>query len=224
MLLLLAQLVEAVPLQMTQQGRVLDVDGAPYEGLHSFYFRIYDQQTGGAMLWEDLYVVQVTNGYYATTLGANESINPLDHTVLSLHPIFLELTIDNGLALSRQPIQSAPYAQIAGVAESVDGGSVSATEILISGVPVIDSSGNWVGNQPSTDWSNIQGIPGGFADGNDDVLSEAQVEGFVINNGLDLNSSTTIGGQTILTTADDQDSLALFSCTDGQVLQNETRG
>ena len=63
MFLLLTQLVQAVPLQMTQQGRVLDSSGAPYEGLHSFYFRIFDQEVGGTMLWEDLYVVQVTNGY-----------------------------------------------------------------------------------------------------------------------------------------------------------------
>ena len=73
------------------------------------------------------------------------------------------------MSLSRQPIQSAPYAQIAGVAESVDGGSVSASEVLISGVPCIDSDGNWVGAAPNTDWSNIQGVPGGFADGVDDV-------------------------------------------------------
>ena len=219
MLLFLTHVAGAVPLQMTQQGRVLDTDGAPYEGLHSFYFRVYDQETGGTMLWEDLYVVQVTNGYYATTLGANESINPLDHTVFSLYPVFLELTINNGVPLSRQAIQSAPYAQMAGVSESVDGGSVSASEVLISGAPVIDSDGNWVGPAPSTDWSNIQGVPGGFADGVDDVLTEPQVDLMVSSGAIDLSNGSSMAGDLLLTVSEDQDSLALFSCLDGQVLK-----
>ena len=78
-----------------------------------------------------------------TILGANESSNPLDESIFALYPLYLELTIDGGTPLSRQPIYSAPYAQIAGSAESVNGGLVSASEIQINGVPIVDSGGNW---------------------------------------------------------------------------------
>ena len=44
----------AVPLQMTQQGRVVDGAGVPYEGITTFEYRIYDAETGGNMLWEEV--------------------------------------------------------------------------------------------------------------------------------------------------------------------------
>ena len=170
-------------------------------------------------MWEELLIVNVTNGYYAAVLGANTSLNPLDEQVLSLYPIYLGLEIDGGAQLARQPISSAPYAQMSGVAESVDGGSVNASDISVGSVPVVDSNGNWVGAPMTVDWSNVQGIPGGFADGVDDVLNESLVEEMVTNGALALSSGTTVGGQIIVTPATDQDSLALFSCLDGQILK-----
>ena len=71
----------------------------------------------------------------------------------------------------RQAINSAPYAQIAGIAESVEGGSVDADNVSIQGSPVIDNTGTWVGQPVTPLWTNVQGIPSGFADDVDDVLS-----------------------------------------------------
>ena len=39
---LLASQALAVPLQMTQQGRIVDSDGVGYEGAHTLHFEIYD--------------------------------------------------------------------------------------------------------------------------------------------------------------------------------------
>ena len=41
---------QAVPLQITQQGRILDGTGASVSGLHDLTFRIYDSSTGGNLL------------------------------------------------------------------------------------------------------------------------------------------------------------------------------
>ena len=49
--------------------------------------------------------------------------------------------------------------KIAGIAESVDGGNVNASEVQIGSVPVIDGNRNWVGEPISVDWSSIQNIP-----------------------------------------------------------------
>ena len=212
----------AVPLQMTQQGRVLDSSGTPYEGAHNFHFKLFDDPTAGTLLWEELIIVQVNNGYYAAVLGSNTSLNPLDEQVLSLHPLYLSLEIDSGAPLDRQLLSSAPYAQMAGVSESVDGGLVNASEISIGNVPVVDSSGNWVGQPITTSWSSITGIPAGFSDGVDDVLTEASVEQMITNGNIDLAAGSTIGGVPFFTPSDDQDSLALFSCTEGQVLKYDS--
>ena len=101
----------------------------------------------------------MTNGYYAAVLGADETNNPLDSNILELYPIYLEFQLDsNSPVATRQAINSAPYAQIAGKAEvatSVNGGSVNATDVQISGNPVIDGTGSWVGQPITVDWNNI---------------------------------------------------------------------
>ena len=209
----------AVPLQMTQQGRVVDATGVPYEGITTFEYRIYDAETGGNILWEEVQAVSVTNGYYAAVLGADVLANPLNQSVLSLGQLYLELRVDWTNPLPRQPIYSAPYAQIASVAQTIDGGDVNAAQISVSGTPVVDSGGHWVGQPLTVDWGSVTSIPSGFSDGVDDVLNESQVEDFVSNSALDLASGTTVGGLSIVTPDTDQDSLALFSCTDEQILK-----
>ena len=145
MLILISLAAWAVPVQMTQQGRVVDSSGVPLEGTHIFEYRIYDSDTGGNVVWDEAMVEQLLNGYYSSVLGADVSGNPLDETVLSLYPLYLELQVDGGTPLPRQAIHAAPYAQIAGVAEAIDGGAVNAAEIAVGGVPVVDSSANWIG-------------------------------------------------------------------------------
>ena len=81
-LLALIEISFAVPLQMTQQGRIVDSDGAPYEGLHTLAFQIFDEQTGGSVVWQEVQTLTVTNGYYAAVLGADVSSNALDESVL----------------------------------------------------------------------------------------------------------------------------------------------
>ena len=218
---LLLSVALAVPLQMTQQGRILDSDGVPYEGIQAFEYRIYDAETGGNLLWEDTLAVNTRNGYYAAVLGSDPLVNPLDEQVLSLYPLYLELTV-SGTVLARQSIHSAPYAQMSGVAESVDGGSVNASDVSIGGAPVIDSGRNWVGEPLTVDWSSITGVPNGFLDGVDDVLSESQVDSMVSSGAIDLSSGSSMGGSPLLTAAEDQDSLALFSCTDGEILKYDS--
>ena len=105
--------------------------------------------------------------------------------------------------MPRQAIHSAPYAQMSGVAESVDGGTVNASDVNIGGVPVIDSGRNWVGEPLAVDWSGVTGIPNGFSDGVDDVLNESQVDSMVSSGAIDLSSGSSMGGSPLLTAADD---------------------
>ena len=238
-LLLSLGTADAVPLQLTQQGRMIDSTGSAITGLHILTFRVYDDVSTGNMLWEDYMTADFVNGYYAAVLGADVQNNPLDSSVLSLYPLYLEIQLDNNSPLSpRTEISSAPYAQIAGIAESVEGGTVDASEISIGGNAVIDSTGLWVGQPLTVDWANVQNIPSDIADGDANTqLSETQVEGYINNGAIDLHPLTTMNGSGLLTQADtlspdwtnitnrpaglddgDDDALAGLGCAQGEIV------
>jgi hypothetical protein len=214
--LLLNQAAHAVPLQLTQQGRLIDPAGSAVTGLHDIHFRIYDEASSGVLLWEESIAVNFANGYYAAVLGTDEAGNPLDADTLSLFPLFMELELDtNGPMAPRQPIHSAPYAQLAGTSKNLEGGSVDATSVHIGGLQVIDSTGNWTGGL-SVDWSQLASIPGDIADGDDNTqLGGPDVRSHVETAPVDLDAASTIGGLAILTDVDDQDTLGGLACSVG---------
>lgn len=236
----------AVPLQLTQQGRLLDSSGAAVTGTHYLHFSIHDALMGGTQLWSETLLVNFNNGYYATILGTDEQNYPLDSDTLSQYPVYLQIQLDANAPMSpRTVINSVPFAQIAGIAESLEDGPVNASQIWVNNIPIVDSSGNWIGPTPSMTWSEVTGKPPGFADNADnDALGglscsvgevavwQGSVWGcasnnnfdsvalgnMLSNNAYDLNSATTIAGDGIVTTLTDQDSLGSLSCSnDGEV-------
>ena len=84
----------AVPLQVNQQGRLLDADGKGLTGDHELTFRLMDQEEDGYTQWEETLTVPFNNGYYSVVLGTDEENNPLDDAVFSQYPLFLELKVD----------------------------------------------------------------------------------------------------------------------------------
>ena len=197
------QLSMAVPLQLTQQGRLLEADGTPVTGAHILTARIFSAETGGAALWEQIVVLDFQQGYYNTLLGEDPINNPLDDSILSLYPIYLELELDTDGPLSpRQPLYSAPFARIAGSAESVHGGTVDASQVSINGNLVINSNGQWVGETPQISWADVQDIPADIADGDNDTQTS---DWSMLQN---IPADIADG---------DADSLAGISCVSGEV-------
>ncbi len=212
MLFFLIQSSFAIPQNLSQQGRLLDSDSIPVEGNHYVTFRIFESQASTNSLWTESLSVNFENGFYTVVLGENIS-NPLDTEIFGNEPLYLELQFESAPPfLPRQLLKSIPYSLYSGVAESLEGGSVKATQIEVGGTTVIDSNGAWVGPTINLSWGDLQNIPSDFADGVDDdtVLSESEVEGFVTNSALDLAEGTTIGGKVL------QEAI---SCQPGQILQ-----
>jgi hypothetical protein len=96
---------------------------APVAGVHPFTIRLYDQATGGTLLWEEQDNVQVdASGRYGVQLGAGTqgtATNSLsDALKLAGSSAFLELEVSiNGqtrLFAPRQRLASAPFAMMAG--------------------------------------------------------------------------------------------------------------
>jgi cysteine-rich repeat protein len=242
-ILLAISTAQAIPEQLNQQGRLLDSSGTPLEGVHVLEFNLYDDATGGTSQWDEYHSVDFSSGYYSVTLGEDPT-NPLDEAVLAAYPLWLELEVDAQGPLSpRHQIGSVAYAQIAGLAEAVDG-PVDATEVAVDGITVIDSTGAWVGPTPPIGWNDLSGIPSGFSDGTDDdalsgigcntgellgwdgtawtclsdnSLDEQSVEDFITNGSIDLAPASTMNGSVIETTATDDDTLDALTCAAGQV-------
>ena len=55
----------------------------------------------------------------------DEQDNPLDDTIFAAYPLWMELSVDGEALAPTHPIQSVPYANISGLAENLDGGSVT---------------------------------------------------------------------------------------------------
>jgi hypothetical protein len=104
-------------------------------------FAIYETSTAGSPIWQETQNnVEVGNGFFSVLLG---SLTPLDASVFSGTSRYLEVRVDTGSGLNtlpRQPFATVPYAfQAAQAAEAA-----------------------------AVDWSNIDNVPAGFADGVDD--------------------------------------------------------
>ncbi|HCP45323.1 MAG TPA: hypothetical protein DIU15_04745, partial [Deltaproteobacteria bacterium] len=170
----------ATPTRLSQQGRVLDGAGGPLSGSHTLVFTLYDEETGGNVLWTETHQLNLDEGYYSVTLG---TLSTLDDLLFDGGAQWLQLTLNGDDLSPRQEVISVPYAMRSTSATHLDGGLVDAAEVHVGGVPVIDSSANWIGPTPSINWSDLNNVPAGLADGDTDTqLTEAQVDAFVANN------------------------------------------
>ena len=176
----------ATPQTVQHQGRLLDAEGDPVEGLYALEFRLYDAAEAGTLLWEEVHEADFENGFYTVALGAVDA--SLSEWFTGDQPLYLELTVDGGdPLLPRQSIASVPFAT---TAARVEGGDVDASEIRLAGEVVVDESGEWVGPTPAMSWSDLSDVPEDLLDGDDDtVLTEAEVEAMVSDDGFVMESS-----------------------------------
>ncbi|MEC7985009.1 MAG: hypothetical protein VX278_07590, partial [Myxococcota bacterium] len=154
--------------------------------------------------------------------------NPLDDSIFASYPLWMELTVDGDPLEPRHPIQSVPYASVSGTAESVDGGTVNASEISINDFTVVDGDGNWMGTP--INWNDLEDIPEDLFDGDADTqLTQADVLSYVDGSTVNLGSGSQVAGSDIVTAdsfesylasdlADgDNDSLGDLSCQSGEI-------
>jgi hypothetical protein len=90
---------------ISYQGRLLNADGTPVEGMHTMAFRLYAQASGGVPLWTDSFPVPVEKGLFHVTLGVDPAL--FDGRALWLG-VWVEG--DTEEVTPRQPILPAPYA------------------------------------------------------------------------------------------------------------------
>jgi hypothetical protein len=96
----------AEPVQIAQQGRVLDSLGAPVTGLHDLTFSLYEAPSGGDHVWMEEQSVQVDAGYYSVYLGTEVD---LQSELFASETLYLQIALDN-TSLGRVRLGAVPYA------------------------------------------------------------------------------------------------------------------
>ncbi len=130
---------KGVPMTVTNQGRLFDAESQPIEGSLTVLFSIYDSEAAAVPIWSEEHTVTFDQGFYAVSLGA---MTPLDAKILDGSVRYFAMTVDNEEEmLPRSPLQSVPYAIVAGDVN----GDIHPTSVSIGDMPVIDSTGTWVG-------------------------------------------------------------------------------
>jgi hypothetical protein len=114
LMLLWGTAMAQVPDNMHIQGNIAATAGEPLEGAHDLRFEIYDNNTGGNLLWSETHTdVAFANGYYSATLGAQGS--PMTFSALAFsQSLWLEITIDGSDVLApRTPLLASAYSMTA---------------------------------------------------------------------------------------------------------------
>jgi hypothetical protein len=141
------------PAYVAVQGVLTDTDGTPVEGDTMMRFGLYTSDIGGAEVWTESQLVLVEGGLFTAYLGDS---TVLDLAVFRDHDaLHLGVSVGGEAEMARFQIATAGYAgfaQYAGDAASL-GGSAAA---------------DFAAATHAHGWSDLSGIPAGFADGTDD--------------------------------------------------------
>lgn len=106
----------AVPNEVNFQGYLTDDAGTPINGVTTMTFSLFDQVTGGLVVWNETIDVTVADGNLSVILG---QVNPIDAAILSGGDLWLEIGISAETLIPRYRLVSAAYAVVAENAEAL---------------------------------------------------------------------------------------------------------
>lgn len=150
---LAADAQSTVPQRIPLDGYAADDRGAALDGLHAIDIKLFRVATGGTALFgEQQKAVSFDQGNFSVMVG---KANTLDLAKLSAAtPLFLELAIDGDVIQPRFEVGSVPYAGFALASGDA--------QTLAGKVPA-----DFAPADHSHAWSELSGVPTGFADGED---------------------------------------------------------
>jgi phosphohistidine swiveling domain-containing protein len=105
---------QIVPQTLTQQGRLLDSDGAPVDGVQlTFTFSLYTTASAGTAIWSEQQTVTPDNGYFSAKIGEGTAFTS-DIFDGSRGTLYLGIKIGSDAEMApRQELTSVPFAMLA---------------------------------------------------------------------------------------------------------------
>ncbi len=138
---------QSPPPLLNLQLRLSDSVGVPLSGSVTLVVTLYDAPLSGSVLYTETQTVTAANGVVNLLLGANVPLDPAD---FGGGDRWLGLRVGADPEMTpRMRVGSVPFALRAGSSASADdvpGMDITPNSVTVNGVPVIDSTGNWVGN------------------------------------------------------------------------------
>jgi len=106
----------SVPRVISFQGKASEKSGLPLSGTYGITFRVYNQETAGASIWQEAHAnAEINNGIFHVLLG---SVEPLDLPFDENYWISIEINND-GEMVPRKRLASVGYAIKAEVADTL---------------------------------------------------------------------------------------------------------
>ncbi len=113
---------QGVPFVVRFSGTLLHLDGSPFSSPEGVTFAVYENQTGGAALWDETQtVVPDRAGHFTVLLGTASAEGLPVQMFSSAAARWLGLTPDDGVERPRVPFVSVPYALKAAAADTLNG-------------------------------------------------------------------------------------------------------
>ncbi|KHO48132.1 MAG: hypothetical protein QT00_C0001G0145 [archaeon GW2011_AR5] len=133
-----------VPTVIDFQGKLTDNNNNPQAGSFNMTFRIYNQSSGGALLWQENKLVTVTDGLFSTLLGSVNAIN-----LTFGEDYYVEMVVSGETFSPRYRIATAPYAFRANITTTAIAGTTTEPSFVV----------NSINQQTSnlTEWRNSTG-------------------------------------------------------------------
>lgn len=174
---LLATGANAIPSQITVQGRLTDAGGVPLPaGPKTFTFRIFNANAGGLQIWPGGggEIQSITSGADGLWIGLLGAIDPLSDLVFADSVRWLEIDVD-GTTLPRIRLVTGPYAYRVATVDGASGGGIT-SKVTIGTTNTNTGNDGFVAGADNQATANYTTIPGG-------VLNVASGESSVIAGG-----------------------------------------
>ncbi|HLC77038.1 MAG TPA: hypothetical protein VJH04_02430, partial [archaeon] len=121
--------VNAVPTLIDFQGKLTDNNNNPQEGELNMTFRILNESSGGALLWNENKLVNVTDSLFSTLLGSNVPVN-----LTFGEDYYIEVDIGGETFTPRYRVATVPYAFRANISENARASSISSPSFVIRAI------------------------------------------------------------------------------------------
>ncbi|RUA15368.1 MAG: hypothetical protein DSY55_06495 [Clostridia bacterium] len=116
----------AVPSEISYQGRLTDASGSPLNGTYAMRFIIYNDPVAGSALSDTGNInVTVDNGLFEVGIGVNQAI-------VNGQPLWLNIIIGGESLSPRQEILPAPYALSLRPGAQINGDAIAASDAALS--------------------------------------------------------------------------------------------
>ena len=155
---LLAPPAAAAPPRVPVQGVLTDADGVPVDGTLDVTFSLYADAAGQDRVWTETRPVDLAEGLFSAYLGTALA---LDLALFRDHPaLWLGVSVDGDDEMPLVELATAPYAAFAAHAGDAE---------TLGGV----AAGDLARAAHRHDIGDLDGLPAGLADGDDDTLYAA---------------------------------------------------